>query len=57
MMGGFLLALIVAIADFYFLFKKLFRVEAQEQSLGKPVQVVNSKKSKASKVEANKKEE
>jgi hypothetical protein len=32
MMGGFLLALIVAVADFYFLFKKLFRLEREEHA-------------------------
>jgi hypothetical protein len=31
-MGGFLLALIVAIADFYFLFKKMFRLEKKEHA-------------------------
>ena len=29
-MGGLVLAIIVAIADFYFLFKKLLRVEKSE---------------------------
>ena len=44
MLGGFLLALIVAIADFYFLFKKLLRLDnSNENNKKKQLNVKSSK--------------
>ena len=44
MLGGFLLALIVAIADFYFLFKKLLRLDnSYENNKKKQLNVKSSK--------------
>ena len=46
MFGGFLLALIVAIADFYFLFKKLNQLDNSFEQKGKQVKVEKSGKNK-----------
>jgi hypothetical protein len=55
MMGGFLLALVVAIADFYFLFKKLLRIDNSFEKNKKKLSSVKSSKTTVKKSKLDKK--
>jgi hypothetical protein len=58
MVGGIILALIVAIADFYFLFKKLLRLDSDyEQQQQQQQQQQHNQKSEVNKKKISNKEQ
>jgi hypothetical protein len=58
MMGGLILAIIVALADFYFLFKKLMKIDNQESTgISDSSKATTPKSPKSKQTKRNKKED